>query len=74
MKKFLKKYGYILLVVVIAGGVLYRFPGFQGITTMIRMTTACAPTVPWQGSKKSVGKQGCCIWKMPGTGAAMTIG
>ena len=40
----------------------------------IRMTTVCAPTVPWQGSKKSVGKQGCCIWKMPGTGAAMTIG
>ena len=26
MKKFLKKYGYILLVVVIAAG-LYRFPG-----------------------------------------------
>ena len=73
MKKFLKKYGYILLVVVIAAGAI-PVSGHSGITTMIRMTTVCAPTVPWQGSKKSVGKQGCCIWKMPGTGAAMTIG
>lgn len=73
MKKFLKKYGYILLVVVIAAGC---YTGFRAFRYYYHDTDDyCLRTYGTMARvEESVGKQGCCIWKMPGTGAAMTIG